>query len=276
MKVDLHLHTTASDGLVSPGELVNMAARADLKVIAVTDHDSVEGIASALDAARVLSGLKVIPGVEISTDIPQGEVHVLGYFIDYLNREFLAELERLRNSRRARAQGMLTKLAGLGIDIKWERVREIAGEGSVGRPHIAQAMLEGGHVISLQEAFLKYIGRDGPAYVEREKMTPSQAVELIIKADGLPVLAHPANIEHLEELIVELQKAGLVGIEVYYAGYSEQSVKHLASLAQKYGLIATGGSDYHGFDDTGDRWLSGVTVPTKFVDQLFALSNVII
>lgn len=273
MKVDLHLHTTASDGLVSPPELVNMAARAGLKVIAVTDHDSVEGIASALAAARGLSGLKVIPGVEISTDVPQGEIHILGYLIDCHNREFLGELKRLRNSRQVRARGMLAKLADMGINIKWEKVQEIAGDGSIGRPHVALAMLEAGYIISLKEAFLNYIGRDGPAYVEREKMTPSQAVELIIKSGGLPVLAHPADIENLEELIVELKKAGLIGIEVYYASYSEKSVTHLASLAKKYGLVATGGSDYHGFEGISDSWLSGVEVPTEYIDRLFILNE---
>lgn len=273
MKVDLHLHTTASDGLLSPPELVNMAAKAGLKVMAVTDHDSVEGIAAALAAARGLSDLQVIPGVEISTDVPQGEVHVLGYFVDYLDSEFLAELARLRNSRQVRARKMLDKLAGLGIDIKWERIKEIAGEGSMGRPHVAQALLERGYIQSLQEAFLKYIGRDGPAYVERNKMTPSEAVELIVKSGGVPVLAHPANIENLEKLVTELQLAGLAGIEVYYTGYSEQSIKYLISIAQRYDLIATGGSDYHGFEGTDNPRLIGIAVPAKYIDQLLALSN---
>lgn len=273
MKVDLHLHTTASDGLTSPQDLVNMAARIKLKVIAITDHDSVEGVATALAAAQGFPNLKIIPGVEISTDVPHGEVHILGYFIDYRSPDLLGELERLRNSRRVRAQGMVAKLASLDIHIDWERVQEIAGGGSIGRPHIAQAMLERGYVPSLKEAFLKYIGREGPAYVEREKMTPSQAVELIVKSGGLPVIAHPANIENLEELIAQLQEAGLAGIEVYYISNPLQSTRYLAFLAKKYGLIATGGSDYHGFEDIGQPQLSGVDIPADHVEQLFALSE---
>lgn len=273
MKADLHLHTTASDGLISPQELVGMAARLGLKVIAITDHDSVEGIGAALAASQAFPDLKVIPGVEISTDVPQGEVHVLGYFIDYRDPELLGELERLRNSRRVRAQRMLVKLAGLDIDIDWERVQEIAGDGSIGRPHIAQAMLEQGYVLTLKEAFLKYIGRDGPAYVEREKMTPPQAVALIAKSGGLPVLAHPAGIVNLEELIAELQKAGLVGIEVYYTGYPPQSARHLASLARKFGLVATGGSDYHGLEGIGETLPDSGAIPSECVEQLLSLSE---
>jgi len=250
-----------------------MAAESGLEVIAIADHDSVEGIAPALKAAQEFPSLKIIPGVEVSTDVPHGEVHILGYFIDYLDPGLIGALERLRNSRRVRAQRMLVKLAGLGIHIEWERVQEIAGSGSIGRPHIAQVMLERGYVLSLKEAFIRYIGREGPAYVEREKMTPPQAVELIVKAKGLPVLAHPADINHLEELIPQLQKAGLVGIEAYYNGYPQKSMRYLASLAHKYGLIASGGSDYHGLEGTNETPLGGVAVPAECVEQLFALAK---
>jgi len=249
-----------------------MAVDVGLDVIAITDHDSVEGIAPAFIAAQEFPQLKVISGVEVSTDVPHGEVHILGYFIDYRDPELIETLERLRGSRRVRAQKMLAKLSALGIDIEWERVQEIAGVGSIGRPHIAQAMLERGFVESPKEAFVKYIGREGPAYAGREKMTPSEAVELIVKANGLPVLAHPAEIDKLEELIPLLQKVGLVGIEAYYNNYSAKLVKNLASLAHKYGLVASGGSDYHGMEGTSETTLGGVAIPYECVDKLFSLA----
>ena len=167
-KVDLHMHSTASDGRLSPEGIVHKSAERGLIIIALTDHDSVDGIAPALVAAKAFPWLRVIPGVEISTDVPHGEVHVLGYFIDYTDPEFAVRLERMRHSRWGRAQGMIAKLRNLGIHIEWQRVQEIVGSGSIGRPHIAQAMLEKGYIDSIKEAFTKYIGRDGPAYVERE------------------------------------------------------------------------------------------------------------
>ena len=250
-----------------------MAASSGLEAIAITDHDSVEGVAPALLAAQEFPSLKVIPGVEVSTDVPHGEVHILGYFIDYGDPELISTLEGLRSSRRLRAQRMIAKLANLGIHIEWERVQEIAGDGSIGIPHIAQAILERGYVSSPKEAFVKYIGREGPAYVERKKMTPEQAVELVVKTGGLPVLAHPADIDRLEELIPRLQKVGLVGIEAYYNGYQSKLVKYLASLARKYGLIASGGSDYHGLEGVSETALGGVVVPFECLERLSALAK---
>jgi len=180
-KIDLHIHSTVSDGRLSPAEVVHKSVELGLTIIAITDHDSVDGIVPALAAAKAFPQLKVIPNVEISTDVPQGEVHVLGYFIDYTDYELKATLERMRDSRKRRAQGMIAKLGNLGLYIDWQRVQEIAGSGSIGRPHIAQAMLEKGYIASIKEAFTKYISRDGPAYVEREKMTPAEAVELIFR-----------------------------------------------------------------------------------------------
>ena len=160
MKADLHLHTTASDGNLSPQELVRLAVDLDMDVIAITDHDCVDGIAPALDEAQRFPKLRVIPGVEVSTDVPHGEIHVLGYFITHLDSDLAATLERFRNSRQLRAQKMVEKLARLGVEVDWRRVKEVAGSGSIGRPHIAQVMLEQGYVSSSKDAFAKYIGRD--------------------------------------------------------------------------------------------------------------------
>ena len=272
-KVDLHIHTTASDGRFSPEEIVQRAAALGLTVIAIADHDSVDGVSPALRAARDFPKLRVIPNVEISTDTPDGEVHVLGYFVDHTSNELQANLERFRDSRQRRAQGMIAKLRGLGIEVEWSRVKELAGDGSVGRPHLAQAMLEKGYITSLKEAFIKYIARDGPAYVERDKMTPVEAVELVLQADGLPVLAHPFTVTDPETMISELKRVGLVGIEAYYNGYSEDRVSSLVSLAGKYDLIASGGSDYHGLDDDNETMMGDIDMPVEVVEQIIALAR---
>jgi len=271
-RVDLHIHSTASDGRLTPAEIVREAAEQGLTYIALADHDSVDGIASAQATAQAFPQLKVIPCVEISTDIPQGEVHALGYFIDYTDPELGATLDRFRNSRLRRAQGMVAKLDDLGIHIDWQRVQQIAGGSSIGRPHIAQAMLEKGYIDSIKQAFTDYLGRDRPAYVEREKITPAEAVELIVKAQGLPVLAHPLTFNDPEAMIVELKAAGLVGIEAYYDGYTAEEINRLVGLADRHNLIATGGSDYHGLDPT-ETAIGGVDLPLESVERLIALAK---
>ena len=168
---------------------------------------------------------------------------------------------------------MIDKLAHLGIHIEWPRVQEIAGQGSIGRPHIAQAMLEKGYIASIKEAFNEYISREGPAYVEREKMTPVEAVQLILEADGLPVLAHPLTINDPETMTAELKAAGLVGIEAYYDGYTGDEINRLLSLAERHNLIATGGSDYHGLDDSAETMIGGADVPIEQAELLIALAE---
>jgi len=245
-----------------------------LTVIALADHDTVSGIAPAQVAAKAFPWLIVIPCVEISTDVPEGEVHVLGYFIDYTDPELKATLVRMRGSRRERAQKIITKLGNLGIRIEWQRVQEIAGRGSVGRPHIAQAMLEKGYIASIKEAFTKYISRGGPAYVEWKKRTPREAVGLILRTNGLPVLAHPFTAgRDPEPLIVGLKESGLVGIEAYYNSYTADEINRLVSLANKYSLIVTGGSDYHGLDESTETMIGGADVPMEAAEQLIALAR---
>jgi len=273
MKADLHLHTTASDGRLSPEDVVRTAAHLGLAVISITDHDSLDGIAIALKAAGQYPSLTVIPGVEVSTDVPHGEVHVLGYFVDHTNPELIIKLAAFRNSRKVRAQRMIEKLATMGVHIDWPRVQDIAGTGSVGRPHIAQAMLEKGYIPSLKEAFNKYIGREAPAYVEREKMTPEEVVELITQVGGLAVLAHPAQIDDLEHLIPRLQRVGLVGVEAYYNSYPPKTIQYLASVAHKHALVATGGSDFHGMDRATETPIGGVSIPPESINRIMALKG---
>ncbi len=272
-KVDLHIHSSVSDGQLSPADIVCKAAELGLTVIAIADHDAVDGIAPALIAAQAFPGLKVISCVEISTDVPNGEAHVLGYFIDYTDHKLEATLSRFRHSREQRAQRMITKLETLGVHIEWQRVQDIAGSGSIGRPHIAQAMLEKGYIASLKEAFIRYIGHGTPAYVEREKMTPAEAVELVLRANGLPVLAHPLTTDDLEMMVIELKAAGLVGLEAYYNDYTADEINELLSLANKYNLIATGGSDYHGLDTGIETMIGGADVPMECATRLIALAE---
>jgi len=272
-KIDLHIHSTASDGKLSPTDVVRKSAERGLTVIALADHDTVDGIIPALAAAKAFPQLRVIPCIEISTDVPNGEVHILGYFVDYTDHQLKATLERMRHSRRERAYGMVAKLGKLGIHIEWQRVQEIAGSGSIGRPHIAQAMLEKGYIVSIKEAFTKYISRDGPAYVEREKMTPQEAVELLLRTNGLPVLAHPLTINDSETMVIKLKAAGLVGIEAYYNNYTTEEVSKLVSLANRYNLITTGGSDYHGLDNSTETMIGGADVPIESAEQLIALAK---
>ena len=272
-KVDLHLHSSVSDGKFTPAEVVCKAAEAGLSVIALTDHDNVDGIAAALEAAKEFPWLRVIPGVEISTEESDGETHVLGYFINYTHRELLETLKIMRASRHKRAKEMVDKLAALELPVDWQRVQEIAGSGSIGRPHIAQALLEKGYIATLKEAFDKYIAWGGPAYVEREKISPAEAVRLILRAGGLPVLAHPLTINDPETQIARLKESGLIGIEAYYGEYTPKQVQTLLKLADKYGFLATGGSDYHGLDDNAETMIGGADVPMSAAEQLMALAE---
>ncbi len=273
MKSDLHLHTTASDGKLEPRQLVALAVHNGLDVIAITDHDTVDGVAPALAAAEPLHSLTVIPGVELSTDVSQGEVHVLGYFIDYTDKDFITKLRWIRNKREERAKKMIAKLGELGMELQWQRILELAKDGSIGRPHVAWALLEKGYVTSFKEAFDKYIGRNGPAYAERQKMTPTEAVSLITDVRGLPVLAHPADISNLDELLEELIEAGLVGMEVYYNGYTPDVIGKLTEIAESNGLVTTGGTDYHAFGDRLESKIGEMMAPPESINKLFEMAD---
>lgn len=272
-RVDLHVHSTASDGRLAPAEVIARAAARGLNYIALADHDSVDGIDAARKAAQKFPDLTVIPGIEISTDIAEGEVHMLGYFFDYKDPDFLSQLDAFKASRRRRAKAMVDKLDKLGLHIEWRRVLELAGVSTIGRPHIAHAMLEKKYVPTFKDAFDEYLGHGKPAYVEREKMLPAEAVAIIVRAKGLPVLAHPLTTPDPEGLIAGLKPAGLVGMEAYYDGYSEEEVASLVALAQKYDLVPTGGSDFHGIDPDEETDIGDSNVPLESVQRLVALKE---
>ena len=240
---------------MTPSELVARAAGLGIGVLGITDHDTTEGISQALVEAQK-SGITVVPGVEISTISGEEEIHLLGYFVDPEHAELQALLSCTRQARWDRAQQMLDRLSTLGLPIEWERVLEISGgTSSIGRPHLAATLLEAGHVSSYDEAFTRWIGRDCPAYVERYKLTPEEAIELVRSSGGLPVLAHPYIYNRygerktgldLETWLPRLCDAGLEGLETYYPNYPRSVSRQLLAQAIEYELVITGGSDFHG------------------------------
>ena len=265
--IDLHLHTLASDGRLTPTELIQLVVQQGLQTISITDHDSTEGLAEAYEAAKEFPHLRIIPGIEMSADLPGNEVHVLGYFLDYHDVEFQATLTEFRRGRVDRARIMVEKLDALGMHVDWDRVQHFAGDGSVGRPHMALALVEAGFFKEPKEAFEEYLGNDGLAYYDRPKLNPIESVEMIKRVGGVPVLAHPTFMNDMEGGITDLKKVGLVGMEVYYAQYNDDTVRHLARLAKEYDLIPCGGSDYHGLGNSGEP-LPGTLGPPEETIQL--------
>ncbi|MEC8856474.1 MAG: PHP domain-containing protein [Chloroflexota bacterium] len=266
--IDLHLHTLASDGRLTPTELIQLVVKQGLKTVSITDHDSTEGLAEAYEAAKEFPHLRIIPGIEMSADLPGNEVHVLGYFLDYHDVEFQATLTEFRRGRVDRAQIMVEKLDALGMHVEWEQVQRFAGDGSVGRPHIALALVEAGYFKEPKEAFKEYLGNDGLAYYDRPKLNPIESVEMIKRVGGVPVLAHPTFMNDMESGITELKKVGLLGMEVYYAQYDDGTVRHLARLAKEYDLIPCGGSDYHGLGNSGEPLPGTLGPPDETINLL--------
>ena len=243
--VDLHSHTTASDGTLAPRDLVALAARHGVRVLAVTDHDSTEGLAEAQAAAATHRDLTIVPGIEINCDVEGAEIHVLGYFLEVEAGWFQEFLREQRAERAARVHRILAKLAELGMFIEASEVFDLVKEGSAGRPHVAQAMVHRGYVRTVREAFDRYLRTGGPASVPRRKLTPEDAVAVIRRARGVPVLAHP-GLANRDAMVGALVDAGLQGIESYYPEHSAGQTESYLALCRHHGLIATGGSDFHG------------------------------
>jgi hypothetical protein len=243
--VDLHSHTTASDGTLAPRELVRLAARHGVRVLAVTDHDSTGGIREAIDEARSLTPLEIVPGLEINCEVPGAEIHVLGYCVDWEAPWFQEFLGAQRVERRQRIYRIAERLAELGMPIEPDAVFALVKEGSAGRPHVAQVMVDRGYVKSIREAFDRYLSLNGPANVPRRRLAPVEAVRIIRRARGVPVLAHP-GLANRDELIPELVAAGLLGIEAFYPEHSSGQITMYREMCARLGLVATGGSDFHG------------------------------
>jgi predicted metal-dependent phosphoesterase TrpH len=262
MRVDLHLHSTASDGIYSPAEVVQIALTNQMDVIALTDHDTVSGIRPA-QAAAATTGLQVLAGVELSSEDEHTDRHILGYLIDVDHTPLQALLSELRDSRANRAARMVQKLADLGIPISMERVLALADDGAVGRPHVARALVEGGYVSSIQEAFDKYLANGGPAYVPHYRLEPQRAISVIHQAGGVAVLAHPGHYDDYRVVIGSLVPLGLDGIEVYYPDHTPAVVEDLTVLARQYKLVMTVGSDFHRREGDGSARIGSVRTPAN-------------
>ena len=270
VQADLHCHTTASDGLLTPKELVERAASRGLKAIGITDHDTIGGWEEAQRAAESLP-IQVIKGIEINTDWQKREIHILGYLLDQ-TLAFCSQLTELQEKRIHRIIEIIRKLEIINLDIKFEEVRHYAQGDSMGRPHVAQALVNKGYAQDVREAFDRYLRVGRPAYVPRYKLTPVEAIKIIRDAKGVAVLAHPGS-QHIEKEIEQLVEAGLQGIEVYHPDHSVEDSTRYGILAQKLGIIATGGSDFHGIRikagiDVGD-W----GVDFKVVDEIERLKQ---
>lgn len=242
-KIDLHMHTNYSDGLFSPSELVQKAHDAGLGVISITDHDSINGVQEAISYGKKI-GVEVIPGLEISTDMYDKEIHLLAYFIDHENEELLKYLSFFRDERLHRAKRIVQKLQNLGLQITIEDVLAHARNSAIGRPHIAYTMVELGLINNYYEAFEKYIGDYGPAYERKIHVSPQSALKLIGDAGGLSFIAHPGYMK--EEILIKIIEAGIDGIEVIHPSHSESQINFYRGIVNQYCLLESGGSDFHG------------------------------
>lgn len=267
---DLHVHTNASDGLMSPDEVVCWSKKKRLAAIGITDHDTVNGISLAIDASSKY-GVEIVPGIELSTIFEDEEIHILGYFIDYKAEWFLDILKKIQNSRFERAEKIVTKLNGLGFDITMEEVRALAN-GGIGRPHIARAMINKGYVENIIGAFREYIGKDCPAYIERYKLSCGEAIEIVKKIGGIAVLAHPGLIKKKENISKAIA-LGVDGIEVYHPKHDDEIIKHLFTIANSKKLLITGGSDCHGMKLNNEPILGSCAVDYKYVKMLKAAAE---
>lgn len=282
IQVDLHLHTNSSDGALSPGELVNLCHERGLRTIAITDHDTTFGLTEAQKHASRL-GIRILNGIELGSRYFDDEVHILGYGIDVDDAKFQQRLSSFRNGRLLRGKKITDKLFSMGINIPWELVVAISKGDSVGRPHIAAALVQLGHANDIRDAFIRYLNTGAPGFVPREMLSPLEAVKVLKDNGSIPVLAHPlssdaksgrSSIQNLDVLLPELVEEGLAGIEVYYGDYNEDQISALCKLADEYSLIKCGGSDYHNSENPNDPHPGDVGPPIETVEQIdLALSN---
>lgn len=270
-EADLHCHTTASDGLLSPTELVQLAAKLGLKGIGITDHDTIHGWKEAQEAGANYQ-IRILKGIELNTDWQGTEVHILGYEVDSSSDYLADKLKVLRNARERRMVKILERFKDLGIIISVEDVQQFAQGESIGRPHIAQALIQRGYVGNIREAFDRYIGQGAPAYVSRYKLTPEEGIRIIREAHGVAVLAHP-GVHHVEAGIPAWVKAGLQGIEVLHSQHSPDDEMRYLKIAQESGLLTTGGSDFHGEACKPGVNLGGWGVSLKVIQKILDLAK---
>jgi predicted metal-dependent phosphoesterase TrpH len=275
--IDLHCHSTFSDGTYTPEELVVMSRDIGLSALALTDHDSTRGIADFLAANDKYNDelLTCIPGIEISSSVPKGTMHILGYYIDHTDKNLDEQLLPIRDGREYRNKQILEKINKLGCELAWEDILGFAGDDVVGRPHFAMAMIEKGLVNDKQAAFDQYLAKGKPAYADRFRLLPEESIKMIKSAGGVAVLAHPFTLDMgkaaLRECVGELRDMGLAGIEVLYPLHPDYRRKEYLSLAKEFDLLVTGGSDFHGDLNKSIRLGSGfgsLHVPDELFDRL--------
>lgn len=273
MTIDLHVHSTFSDGSMSPTELVLYAKRKGLLAIAITDHDTIDGIGEAISIGTQI-GVEIVPGLELNVKYDDYSVHLLGYFFRQSDEALHLTLERIQSGRMERNKIILANLEKFGVEIPLEGLEKVSGHGQSGRPHIAQLLVQKGVVKNMDEAFERYLGKGGLAYAERAVLHADEAIKMICNAGGLPVLAHPQQLEKsgkdVGHVIAKLRTMGLEGIEVYYPTHSRQFKKKLLVTAKKFDLLITGGSDYHGSIRPGTTLAGGknCSVPLSLLAEM--------
>lgn len=265
-RVDLHTHTTVSDGVLSPEELVRRAVESGVEILAITDHDTIDGLPAARRAAP--AGLAILTGAELTCSIDRREAHILAYGVDADDPAFRQALERFRLQREQRARAIVERLNALGIDLDYAEVAAISGHGTVARPHLAQALLARGVVSNLQEAFTRFLGRHAPAFVAKPALDPREAFDLVRSAGGVPSLAHPGTFQR-DDLIPQLADAGLAALEVRHTEHSAAQCGHYERMATQLGLLPTGGSDFHGTPGHRSR-IGSPAVPRAWAEALIA------
>jgi len=265
MYADLHLHTTFSDGTYSPEELAGHAQRCGFRAVALTDHDTVDGCAR-MAAACETAGLEFVPAAELTTELAEHELHVLGYYLDVQNSKLLEQLCRFQEVRRQRVFEMVARLNALNIPLQAEAVFALANCRSPGRPHIARALTQGGWCSGLDDAFERFLKKGKPAWVPKFKISAPDAIELIHQAGGLASLAHP-GINHCDEIIPELVAAGIDGLECFHTKHSTSTTQRYLEMADKHGLLVTGGSDCHGMNK-GRPLIGSIKVPYGCVERM--------
>lgn len=264
MFADLHLHSSASDGLLSPTEIVKIALEQDIQIIALTDHDTTDGIEEAVVASQFCS-VRVVPGIELSTELNDQEIHVLGYKISYTDVRLERTLTKLKQARIQRIKDITSRLNSIGFEISWQDVVAVAGDtSSIGRPHIARVMVEKAYASSVKEVFTQWIGPDCPAFVKRYKLTPVEAIELVKSVGGYAFLAHPGLLRQGTAMAKSLIAQGLDGIEVFHSEHSAEQTRKFLEFAQAENLFICGGSDCHGV--AGEMKMGSVLVPAEFVE----------
>lgn len=273
--IDLHVHSTFSDGSLNPEELVEQAANVGITALSLTDHDGLMGIDRFMAACQA-RGIRGVPGVEISIELSGGTMHVLGYFVDHHDEPMLKGLARLRRGREERNHVILDRFNQLGMPLTWDEVAKLAKEDVVGRPHFAQAIMARGYVRNKEEAFGKYLGKGKPAYAERDRFTIEESIALIRGAGGVPVLAHPYTLNmgrrRLREFLTELNAMGMQGIEAYYPEHSHEQQRFCLNMARTMGWGVTGGSDFHGAINPHIKLGIGfgaLDIPDELVDLIY-------